>query len=398
MLRSQTMNTKFIPNDHWNSEIARFLKGELTFSEEQLLQQWANENEEQAHFYEEMRNTWLTAVTFASESNPLDNEWSQMNERLNTIDLKTPKKNIHSLMFSSFRRIASIAAMFLLAMIIGAILSRLILPVRAQNGDEMCEMITPLGAKSQVVLPDGTRVWLNAGSRLTYKKSFNTNDRLVTLQGEAFFHVKSNKNKPFIVQTSKLNVKALGTSFNVKAYPEDKSVTATLVEGIIQVEGKGANSKPFTVTLKPKETITYMEKSFEVAKSSVEPQSLKPVKKAPEKVTQIADDVLINKNVNTLKFTSWKDPQWQVEAENLENLSVLLGRRFNVIIHKQSSNLKEYRFTGTIRNETLEQVLEILGLTTPLKYKIGKGEVWWDIDPLLQENYSKILAEKNLQK
>ena len=195
-----------------------------------------------------------------------------------------------------------------------------------------------------------------------------------------------------------MNVKALGTSFNVKAYPEDKIVTATLVEGSIQVDGKQANSKQFVVTLKPKETISLSEQALEINKKEKEIQPVQTSEVATEKKKQIAAGVSIDANVNTIRYTSWKDAKWQVEAENLDNLSVLLGRRFNVVIHKESPSLSEYRFTGTLQNETLEQVLEILKLTTPLKYKIGKGEVWWDIDPVQQEDYSKILVEKEIRK
>jgi ferric-dicitrate binding protein FerR (iron transport regulator) len=392
------METKFTVDEHWNSEIARFLKGELTFSEEQLLQQWLSSDPANEQYFAEMRDIWLRSVTFESVGLETDKKWKLMNEKFNQLDAETSRENIHPAKSFSIRRIATVASLFLLAMGIGGVISRYLLPSAGQNADEVCEMITPLGAKSQIILPDGTNVWLNAGSRLTYKKSFNSKDRLVSLQGEAFFHVKTNKNKPFIVKTSRMNVKALGTSFNVKAYPEDKIVTATLVEGSIQVDGKQANSKPFVVTLKPKETISLSEQALEINKKEKEMQPVQTSEVATEKKKQIAAGVSIDANVNTIRYTSWKDAKWQVEAENLDNLSVLLGRRFNVVIHKESPSLSEYRFTGTLQNETLEQVLEILKLTTPLKYKIGKGEVWWDIDPVQQEDYSKILVEKEIRK
>ncbi|NJK98129.1 MAG: FecR family protein [Bacteroidales bacterium] len=255
---------------------------------------------------------------------------------------------------------------------------------------DLTEMITPMGAKSQCILPDGTKVWLNAGSRLTYKKSFNEKERVVNLTGEAFFQVKTNKEKPFIVQTSKLSVKALGTTFNVKAYAEDKQVTATLVEGIILVEGKGADSKSFSVKLKPRQSITLKESEI------IDKQKLTE-QKSPEnsKSIEIAPSVEVQEVINTVKYTSWKDSLWQIEAENLEDLAIMISRRFNVKIYNESAGLKDYRFTGTIRNETLEQVLNILRYTTPLKYKVGKGEVWWTLDSRLKEDYSKVLKSKH---
>jgi transmembrane sensor len=391
------METKFKPDESWKLEIIRFFKGELNSSEEQRLRHWVNENPAHLSYFEEMREAWLTSVTFVSECSQLDAKWAQINKRLIT-DVNRQLSAIpkSSSVFLSFKRVSAIAAILLIGMIIGVVFSKLVLSGKKQADNEVCEIITPLGAKSNIILPDGTQVWLNAGSKLTYKKSFNTRDRLVTLQGEAFFHVKTNKSKPFVVQTARLNVKALGTSFNVKAYPEDKSIMATLVEGVIQVDGYGENAKPFSVILKPNETITLKGKYFGVAGS--EGPKTNPLGLSPEKEINMEADVSIHENVNTEKFTSWKDPQWQIMAENLDDLAVLLGRRFNVSIVKKSTNLKDYRFTGTLQNETLEQVLEILRLTTPLKYKIGKGEVLLDIDSLQQDDYSKILVKKNIRK
>ena len=92
------------------------------------------------------------------------------------------------------------------------------------------------GSKSQITLPDGSKAWINAGSKLSYRGDFNQSDRIVNLEGEGYFNVTSNKAKPFIVQTAHLKVKAFGTVFNVKAYPEEKTVETTLVEGIVEIE------------------------------------------------------------------------------------------------------------------------------------------------------------------
>lgn len=392
------METKFNVEEHWKSEIARFLKGELSYSEEVNLKEWVNADLENEHYFEDIRHAWLSNITLETQNTNLDQKWALMSERMKKTIQEESVTEVTNTKSFNIRRFSLVAASLVLAMVIGGAITRYFLTGINQHDDETCEMMTPLGAKSQVTLPDGTIVWLNAGSRLSYKKSFNTKDRIVSLQGEAFFHVKSNKQKPFIVKTNRMNVKALGTIFNVKAYPEDKIVMATLVEGSIQVDGKVTNSKPFLVTLKPKETITLSEQSVEIGKTVKETPAVQVTETVTEKKKQIAAGVSINESENTIKFTSWKDPKWQIEGENLDNLSVLLGRRFNVAIHKQSNNLNEYRFTGTLQNETLEQVLEILKLTTPLKYKIGKGEVWWDIDSAQQADYSKILVEKEVRK
>ena len=121
------METNFFQDDHWKSEIARFLKGELSYSEEQLLKQWLSENDEHDRFFEDMRNTWLSSVTLATESSQLDKKWAQMNSRLNFKKSDT-NQNKPIVKVSTIRRFASIAAALILAMVIGAVFSRILFP------------------------------------------------------------------------------------------------------------------------------------------------------------------------------------------------------------------------------------------------------------------------------
>lgn len=375
--------------EFWQEEIIKFLKGELSISEEKNLNDWVNSDIGNFNLFREMKEAWLVSVTIQANTENVDQKWGELLKKSGNI---AQDKNKTRRIIKDFKFIAAIAAMLVIAFLSGAyLLGNIQLGSVDQN--EVTEIISPLGAKSQIILPDGTQVWLNAGSKLSYRKSFNEKERIVLLQGEAFFKVTTNKNKPFVVQTSKMNIRALGTAFNVKAYGEDKAVTATLVEGIIEVEGKRNNTQSFKVKLKPNESITLREDDNSKAEDRKVEQAYE-VKEKIDAVPQLPDDVMIEKQINTDKYTSWKDPLWQIEAENLQTLSLLLSRRFNVVIHNQSDDLVNYRFTGTIRNETLEQVMEILTYTTPLKYKIGKGEVWWGIDPVQKENYSKILDKQ----
>jgi len=237
-------------------------------------------------------------------------------------------------------------------------------------------------------------VWLNAGSRLTYLKDFNEKTRLVSLEGEAFFKVKTNKKKPFVVNAFGLKVNAVGTAFNVKAYPNDKSIIATLVEGVIKVEGKGFNQKSFAYTLKPNQNIIYVRDSKLIESEKSTNEGINHEKNKGLRPEVIPEEILLNDNIRTEILTSWKDKHWIIEGEELENLATLLERRYNVVVHFKSKELKSFKFSGTIENETIEQVMEILKLTTPLKFEFGKGEVWWDIDNKLVDKYSRILSKK----
>jgi ferric-dicitrate binding protein FerR (iron transport regulator) len=238
-----------------------------------------------------------------------------------------------------------------------------------------------------MVLPDNSQVWLNAGSTLTYPQTFDRDKRQVKLRGEAFFKVKSDKSKPFIVNTGQYNIKALGTSFNVKAYPEDSYISTTLVEGTININGLGSR-RGFSYTLRPNQNLT-----IPLAKKKNEP--ITDIKNEPvirhDDNAALKPRVSMSSVIKTEAMVSWKDRRWTIQGEPLGSLAVLLGRRFNTNIHVSSELLGRYKFSGIIQNETLEQVLQYLRYTTPLKYEIGKGEVWWDIDPDLAKKYSKIL-------
>ncbi len=116
---------------------------------------------------------------------------------------------------------------------------------------EMNTLVIPYGSRSVVTLSDGTRVWLNAGSRLIYPSKFVDKSREVFLVGEAFFDVKENKNQPFVVKTIDVQVEVLGTRFNVMAYPEDFAVQTVLEEGSVEIKSNGAGRKEKGLTLEP---------------------------------------------------------------------------------------------------------------------------------------------------
>ncbi|SHI53788.1 FecR family protein [Tangfeifania diversioriginum] len=151
--------------------------------------------------------------------------------------------------------------------------------LKKENEDEppkMNTLVMPYGNSSDIILADGTRVWLNAGSRLIYPSRFVDKTREVFLSGEAFFEVTNNKEQPFVVKTVDVNIEVLGTSFNVLAYPEDYSVQTVLAEGKVAVKGSGAGMFKKPVQLEPGQMAYFNKKSKEtsVSKVDVEPYIL----------------------------------------------------------------------------------------------------------------------------
>ena len=201
--------------------------------------------------------------------------------------------------------------------------------------------IAPLGAISQVVMPDSTIIYLNAGTELKYPGSKNKN-REVYLKGEAWFNVKTNKNSPFIVHTSFYNVRVTGTKFNVKAYEEDNEVITTLEEGSVDVISSEGLKLNETKNLQPGEQLIYkrLQRSIEI------------------------------KRVNPRMFTSWKDNQLIFINMNLRELIVLLERKYGVSIRTPEKSILNYHYDGTISDESILEVLDLLKSTLPIRYVI----------------------------
>jgi ferric-dicitrate binding protein FerR (iron transport regulator) len=355
-------------------------------------EQWISSSAENLELFNEYRNIWLaTAAGISAGKFDPAPAWEKVHNRIDKSDGKNR-------IFDPFRdkrmvmRALRIAAMLILFMSAGATGSWIVFSKQKINqADSYVEIVAPKGSKSQITLPDGSRAWINAGSKLSYMGDFNKSDRVVNLEGEGFFTVTSNKAKPFIVQTAHLRVKAFGTVFNVKAYPDEKTVETTLVEGVVEIEAKGRtrSDETQTYTLRPKQNIVYhIESGLAEQKSdNITAKEQVPVKKAEV----IEKEIQVKNNIKPELYTSWKDENWVIEGMPLDQLAVLMGRRFNSMIVIRDDALKLYKFTGTIQNETLEQMLVILSLTTPLEYSIGKGNVSWMLNRNLERNYTRIL-------
>ncbi len=375
-------------NEMNEEKIIRFLNGDFEEGELREFEEWLNADEQNTSLFNSIRDVWLaSAMYLKSENFDATKGYKKavwmMNWRKSKQKAAGRKRKLT--LFLTY------AAMILVLLSIGAGFDHyLTLKQRASQESEIVEIFSPLGSKSLVTLPDGSKVWINAKSKISYTTDFNKNDRIVDLTGEAYFNVTSNKEKPFIVRTQHLTVRAYGTEFNVAAYPDDDAVSATLVKGNIVVSTEDNNASTAEYHLKQKENITYFIKDKSLH-SSLDQEKKEENKDENVVASKVENHVLLKKNIKTLLYTSWKDETWVIEGITLDNLATQLERRFNTRILINSNELKQYKFTGTIRNETLEQVLGILVMTTPMKYKIDVGEVSWDLDKELQQKYSRLL-------
>lgn len=193
------------------------------------------------------------------------------------------------------------------------------------------------GQRASVVLPDGTKVWLNSHTNITYSNDYATDKRIVALKGEAYFEVAKDSLHPFLVRAGGMEVEALGTSFNVKAYEEDSKIVATLFTGKLRTTAGG------------KETILLPD---QYAQFNKENQTLQT-----------------SNTTNTSYARMWMDNELAFESNTMEEITTLLNRMYNVNIVFQTENIKQYRFSGVIKNNSLDNVIEIISLTVPIEYR-----------------------------
>lgn len=229
------------------------------------------------------------------------------------------------------------------------------------------EISTRNGSKSKVVLPDGSQVWLNSGSKITYGKEFGATAREVNLTGEAFFDVVKNPEKPFIIHARDIDIRVVGTAFNVKSYPGDKTTETSLIRGIIEVNIR--NRPKEKIILKPNEKLV-------VASNEPQPKTIKPVLPAAKPAPQVViDNISYLPADSTVIETSWMDNKLIFRNESFRELANRMERWYGVSIQFDNTKLEEVRFNGTFQGETLQQALRALTITAPFVYKINKEVV-----------------------
>jgi ferric-dicitrate binding protein FerR (iron transport regulator) len=363
--------------------VIKYVAGQTSPEEEAEVIRWIDLSPENKETYCKYLNLWALSSQERSYGIASPNDIRKFKGSI--AQRKTPFK-------ARYLSLLKYAAIALIALFIG----KYAIPTNDASASKSLknQIIVPLGARTDVVLPDGTSVALNAGSTLTYDFSYGSNVREVTLIGEGYFKVAKNKDKPFIVQTANASVRALGTEFNVKAYPEERKVETILVKGSVLVQQtkgtthtKAGNTKG--VILRPgQKLLIFNENSIgnsKVAEKNNEDLKSRPVETVSE-ITEIENPAI---------ETSWKDKRWIVQGEKLDHLAVLLSRRFNVTIHMMDTTLKEYKFSGTIENETIEQIFDIMKLAVPMTYTVEKGHAKWYINTTLEKDYKEVYKRRN---
>lgn len=305
----------------------RYFNGTITREEEHTLQQFLAGGEENCALFREWEDEWTVSHIDDADT---QNAWETLLGRISAEKEKSKATvNWRSLLFR--------AAMLLI--VVGSVAYA----VMARQKEQYYICKAPDGNKTEIILPDSTHVWLNAGSSLKYSSRFNDDNRNVSLEGEAYFEVTHHDNKKFTVKTDNYDVVVKGTKFDVASYQSDPVSMVSLVKGSVEL----AYEKGI-IDMKPGERVVLDKNTGEFTK---------------EKYT---DD-----------SRAWIDNRTELDNISLIDLARVLSRQYDVKIHVQSARLANTHFAVSLRNkETIMDVLDALQMIEPMKITRNKRDIY----------------------
>lgn len=228
--------------------------------------------------------------------------------------------------------------------------------------------VAAYGERKNFQLPDGSIVTLNAGSKINITESYGVSSRDIYLEGEAFFDVKHNKELPFIVHTPAMDVKALGTAFNVKAYPGEKITETSLVRGIVEVTLKEETNRK--LMLYPNQKVLWELPDIKTGTNKDTTEQTSEMRGLNDNPVQ----KIIKTDEGDVKETAWTENKLIFEDESFADIAVLLERWYGVKIEFAEDAIRHYRFTGIFEKEEIGTILSFLKESKSFKYEIIAGE------------------------
>lgn len=323
--------------------IIKYFQNTATDEEKDVLLEWVEDSEENKLLFTSLKNTWV--ISSLKDTNQNQEEiHNKFNELLQKIDESEEEEMPERSNRKFIRLVMQYAAVIIATACITTIVSYLIL--NKPKPIQYNQLEVPCGQQAKLTLSDGTKIWLNSKSKLIYPDHFSGLMREVLLDGEGYFEVTHNEKNPFIVRTSTLKVKVLGTSFNVASYNNDNDMRLTLEKGSVSMLDPISNEE--VVRVKPNEMVTFSK----------------------------IDHHLTVKKVETDLYSSWRNGQFKFRKLSFEEISKRLSRNYNVTIIFHNRFLKTAKFSGVFFNyEPLDLILRVLQTNTAFRYKIEKDTV-----------------------
>jgi len=312
--------------------ISNYLLGSISTEENSELNNWLNASIDNQRYFSEQKALWELFETH-KKMQKIDEQkaFREISRQIN----KSPRIGF----FGYFQRAAAILLLPLIAVSGFYYNKQKVDHVQVAQVTNTVE--TPLGMRSSLILPDSTKVWLNAGSKISFPVVFSNEKRIVNLSGEAYFEVKKNKKWPFVVATKNVSVLVTGTTFNCNAYPENDQVQTVLVEGEVTIVNVSATALK---SMSPGELAIYSKKDGQITKKKTDLQ----------------------------KYIAWKNGKLMFRDDKMDKVVEKLERWYNVEFVISDKEISDYVYTATFVDESLDQVLKMLSISAPIRYTISE--------------------------
>lgn len=312
--------------------LSRILTGEANDAEKEEFYRGLGESKVEEELFYEVKSLWLKS-SVQKNNTEVDAEFNILWNRI-----KQPSRRNS---YFIGQRIIRYAAMIVFVLIIGGLSGYFISINNLQYADLAKQKNSALkGSVSIMELADGTKIWLNSGSQLTYRVDHKSKQRLAELTGEGYFEIAHQADFPFLVKAGNIVIKDLGTTFNIKAYPGDKTIETSLLEGKADILSSEGN---LLAELKPGENATYLTENNRI--------TIKPIV--------------------GIVLSAWRDGKFVIRDQRLADIFTELGRWYDVDFRIESQKIRDFRYTGTIKKTTTAQhILKMLKLTAKFNYRI----------------------------
>ncbi len=314
--------------------LKNFTEGKYSFRDFKRISSWFEDSS--------MRNELESAIGQHWNEFPGDREESKKDLSIIYDQLREQIRREQPSPVSLQKRMIRIYSKIAAVLMLPLLILTMIILLHKNNIEESswAEIYAPPGTRTQFQLPDGSKGWLNSETKLKYPLNFKYN-RHVNLVGEAYFEVTKNKNLPFTVTTSNLDIKVLGTTFSVSALSDEPTTDVVLEEGSVEIGNPGIGLK---TVLKPDHKLVFDNQNHEYQTTSL----------------------------NARQYNAWKDGMLIFRNESLGEVFKRLSRWYNVKITFTEDQIKRYKYRATFKNETVEEVIRLIAMTLPIEYKIQK--------------------------
>ncbi len=332
------MERKEIHKEEIDNLISKYLMGDMDTKSLKALTAWSKESEENCLYVKNKIEIWFSSgVAGSMTSFDKEKAFERFKNRIEKATIAEEQK----LRFTKSRSLKifyRVAAAILIILLPLAGYWGGMETVKSGFSDIVVE--APMGARTKLYLPDGTLVWLNAGSKITYSQGFGVDNRNLKLEGEGYFEVKRNENVPFEINTKELDLTVLGTKFNFRNYTDDEEVVVNLLEGKVRLKNELVSSAD--VYMSPNEKVVMSKESGHIVKTKI----------------------------NASNSNLWTKDELYFDELLLEDIAKQLSRSFNVKIEVADS-LKNQRFYGSFKivGNSIEEILETISSTNRMKYK-----------------------------